>query len=346
MKTVQTRLQHLGPAIRKKPGMYFGRSGSAAITEMVKLLALWLAGFDEEAKAGTLSIEVKDETDSVEVTMLLEGEGCERFATKNPADWFSEAQIYSAAWMVAGASSEMTIDASIKDCRIKVITSDEHGVRTARRRPTTADRVRIVFQPHPASFGSSSDDELGRMAGILEDIAILAPGLSVRLTSSNPKRTFAWTYPRGLRDWLMKRDHSRWPLHPGTLSFSDDADGMQVEGHLRFLHAGVSEMRSWVNGHPTQGGAHFEGLGDVLRQLFPDPDRGCRRVPFAVNSDEESLLWLPHCFVGAMRLKVPDPRYAGPTKDILLGEAVREFVRPAAAKTLPQQWAAAQNQRP
>ncbi len=117
---------------------------------------------------------------------------------------------------------------------------------------------------------------------------------------------------------------------------------MSVEGHLRFLHAGVPWVKTFVNYHPTQGGTDLEGLGQALRDLFPDCGKGCRVLTLVTNPDTGAKIRVPHSFIGVMHLQTTRPSYAGPTRDVLCDPEARAFVHQAASVPLREQWAALQ----
>ena len=100
---------------------------------------------------------------------------------------------------------------------------------------------------------------------------------------------------------------------------------MKLDGCMRFLHAGTPRIRSYVNFSPVQGGAHLEGVGKALRATFAHATRGCRPLMFITNSNTGARVRVPHSFIGVLHLQTEDARFEGPTKDILLGDDVREF---------------------
>jgi DNA gyrase/topoisomerase IV subunit B len=328
--------------VRKKPHMYFGCSGSQAIVEMVRHISKWLVRENGIDLPGTLSVQIEEIPDSSTstITVTLDGPRAISLPTTlklPPPDDYPR--------YVAAGSSFMTADISHSGKRHRFETERDGEIHSKESSPSTETRAKIVFQPYLPTFGNLNEADLYKCAGILESIAILNPGLAVTF-GAGPSIRFAWSYSQGLKSYIQKGDHSRWSLHPGTLGFSAKKEGVSVEGHLRFVHAGSSWMQSWINGYPSFGGSHYQGLGDVLAQMFPDPDQGCRRVAFITNSDTGDWIWLPHCFIGAMKLTLARPRYAGPTKDILLDPEVREFVKTAAGASLPGQWPEVQRRRP
>ena len=193
----------------------------------------------------------------------------------------------------------------------------------------------ILYRKH---LGTLSPVDIYRLGSLLRDQAYLRPGLSIEVNSFRPHIRLAFCYPDGLIAALQEVDHSRWPLHQKELRVLAERPGMKLELCLRFVHAGVPGVKSWVNFDAVQSGSQVEGLGGALLKLFPDPDSGCRRVVFVTNSDTGAQILLPHPFVAVMHLHLDEVRYAGPTRDVVDGDDVREFVSSACEEVFPVQW--------
>jgi DNA gyrase/topoisomerase IV subunit B len=340
MSNIQQRLLSMSTSVRRKPGMYFGTQGSAAIPRMTRGLIDAVLATAASRYSGPISVAVtvrRLQTISVE----FDGLRSKIFSPTRLNDWLDA--ILSKCWeiaAVAGASNQFAVEAcdAKKSARLKI----QNGCHVSTKVFPTVRKpgLRITFQPLVAVFGSLPNEGLYSIAGNLRDLSLLRGGMATHFHADALDGELAYFYQHGLKSLLFEDDYARWPLHPGCLSFKASSKGMSVEGHLRFLHAGVPLVRNYVNFHPTQGGAHLEGLGVALRELFPDSSRGCRQAPFVTNPDTGARIEVPHTFIGAMHLRTDNPKYYGPTRDVLLGEEVCEFVRLAASEPLKQQWQA------
>ena len=186
--------------------------------------------------------------------------------------------------------------------------------------------LRLALEPFKPACDGLQPAHLYTMAGMLKDMSLLRPGLATKLAGDLLPAQIRYFYQNGLRSFLFEQDHSRFSLGTGCVDFADERGGMKVEGCLRFLHAGTPNVWSYVNFSPTQGGAHVEGVGKALQEIFPDAGSGCRPLTFVTNSNTGARVHVPHSFIGALHLQMKDPRFDGPTKDILLDDDVREFV--------------------
>ena len=170
---------------------------------------------------------------------------------------------------------------------------------------------------------------------------VKAKGLAVQLwhlltSTTHPERMAKELQPviQWYQDFVAQKKKREAALNDGfddpqneaTLSFRRETKKMSVEGYLRIVHAGVPFAWNYVNFKPTQGGAHLEGFGAALRDVVPHSTHGCRELNFVTNPDTGAHIKVPHSFIGALHLRTSQPRFAGPTKDILMGDDVREFV--------------------
>lgn len=340
MTEILEQLRDLAAGIRRKPAMYFGRSGSTAIPLMTRGLIDAVLATAGKKYSGPIVVSVtgkgRRQAISVEFAALAS-------PVFSPArlDRFLQSMTTQPAYELgsaAVASRQFAMESCDGQRRALLEIQNGFQVATETTPSPLAPCLRVVFQPEPTVFDCLSHDGLYHLAGNLRDLSLLHPGLAVHFNAESLAGELRYFHQHGLKSLLFEDDHARWPLHPGCLSFKATAKDMRVEGHLRFLHAGLPFVRSYVNGHPTQGGAHLEGLGAALFELFPDPSLGCRRVPLITNPDTGAKIDLPHPFLAAMQVQLADPRYYGPTRDVLLGDEVREFVRCAASETLRKQW--------
>lgn len=336
-------LLNLRNHLRARPGMYFGCAGIVAIPRLLTEVALALSQRGIRPRPVSLDICFQKGV----IRLRLQGAGCRALSPANTTHWLDERTKDGAAIaQLIAASERCVVRVSTNRARWEFHISDQRGCWSRRLAGTGPSEISLEARLHRASFGRIDSQNFHRLAGSLRDLSILRPNLTTRLRITDPAVRFEWCYPEGMKSFLAEMDHSRWPLHPDCLYFVDEQEGIRVEAYLRFVHAGVPDVRSWVNFHPSHGGVHLEGLGKALTKLFPDADAGCRRVLFITNPDTGARVMLPHPFVALLHLQLRDPRFAGPTKDILLGDHVRDFVYQTAKVVLQKQWKELRARRP
>lgn len=342
MSELQNTLLSLSTAIRRKPGMYFGTQGSAAIPRMMRGLIDAVLASATAKYSGPISVSVTGRGRR-QIISIEFGGLCSKIFSPARMDASLDTLLSSKGWeigAVAGASDQFILESCDGKKRARLAIRDGFRVSTKVTASARKPSLRVTFQPLVSVFNYLSHEGLYSIAGNLRDLSLLRRGTPTRFHADALDGELRYFYQHGLESLLFEDDYARWPLHPGCLSFKASSKDMSVEGHLRFLHAGVPFVQNYVNFHPTQGGAHLEGLGAALRELFPDNSRGCRQAPFVTNPDTGARIEVPHTFIGAMHLRTANPKYYGPTKDVLLGDEVCEFVRLAASEPLRQQWQA------
>ncbi len=340
MTEILEQLRDFAAGIRRKPAMYFGRRGSPAIPLMTRGLIDAVLATAGKKYRGPIVVSVTGKGRRQAISVEFAALASTVFSHAR-LDGFLQSMTTQPAYEL-GSAAAGSRQFAMESCdgQRRALLEIQHGFQVATETTPSPlpPSLRVVFQPEPTLFDCLSHDGLYNLAGNLRDLSLLHPGLATHFTADSLAGELRYFHQHGLKSLLFEDDHARWPLHPGCLSFKGTAKNMRVEGHLRFLHAGLPHVRSYVNGHPAQGAAHLEGLGAALLELFPDPSLGCRRVSFVTNPDTDAKIELPHPFLAAMQLQLAEPRYYGPTRDVLCGDEVREFVRCAASETLRKQW--------
>ena len=331
-------------AVRKRPEMYFGCSGSEAIPRIILGLVERIVNELPRTYSGPIDLGVAGHGDRQTISIFCAGLASRSFNPSKVGEWPAQLRKLWEFGAAAAASAKFTLESACGGSRSRLEIQESGRFEPRRLSAPRAPFLRITFEPAVKTFGRLGHDGFYRIAGGLRDFSFLRRGLATSFSADALKGKLSYYYEKGIQSLLFEEEHQRWSLHSRCLGFRGTTKGMQVEGCVRFLHAGVPRVRNFVNYHETQGGAHLLGLGAALQDMFPDPSRGCRELPFVMNPDNESTIYLPHSFIGAMHLRMKNPRYAGSTRDVLIGDDVRDFVHQAARQLKPQ-WERAYRQR-
>jgi DNA gyrase/topoisomerase IV subunit B len=361
----------LSDAVRRRPAMYFGLQGARALPAMI-LNGIHAALTDvSKSYQGPITVQVGNRESSIN----FEGLNNQFFGPAKFGRWINVDRLKTGLkpgvkWDWADFStsqkrgflqrsqrSEFSFLAAAADY-MEISEFDGKDRKKLRVNPKAArkflsDRLdsgarytRISFAPNRRAFGMPGHDELYLIAGGLRDLSVLRPGLATEIRSTHKELVnLRYCFERGLESLLFEEEHTRWPIYAGVLRASAKQGLWKFECVIRFLHAGVPRVRSWVNYHPTQGGAHLEAIGQALSDLFSGPSAGCRTAELIVNPDTGAKVLLPRTFVGALHLQCDAPRFMGPTKDVLMGEEIREFIYRAAKSQFAAQWEKLKDQR-
>jgi DNA gyrase/topoisomerase IV subunit B len=336
------QFQGLVASVRTKTGMYFGQSGPPAVLSGIREVLSVVLSLAPRGYAGPVTIILKS---SGQISIEFPNLALSAFDPETVEAWMGaflsqatlpKAHLYNVAFLAA-YSEEFAIESGNLKTQATWRFNDS-GVKTKRSRRRGFPHLRFTFRPINDYGRALTDDHVYQLGAMLKDLSTLRPGLGTRLCPARWPHELRYFYAHGLRSLLFEEDFARHSLHPACIQFQGEKPGMRVEGCLRFVHAGTPSVRNWVNLHPTQGGAHLTGLGKALTQIFPDARKGCRTARFITNSNIGTMVEVPHSFIGALVLETDDPRYEGPTKDILLGDDIEEFVCEVALQQIPPQW--------
>ena len=180
----------------------------------------------------------------------------------------------------------------------------------------------VQFWPNPKYFDAPKFS-VARLKHLLRAKAVLCPGLQVRLTEANGKKT-RWQYAGGLSEYLSEALSGAECIPADTFTGSAEGEREAVAWALVWAPGADAFTESYVNLIPTpQGGTHVNGLRtglvDALREfcefrnLLP---RGVRLLPDDV--------WDGVCFV--LSAKIRDPQFSGQTKERLSSRECAAFV--------------------
>jgi DNA gyrase/topoisomerase IV subunit B len=332
------KAQPFKEAVRQKPGMYFGGVGPNILPGIVVEIFQRFLSEDPQYR-GKIDVECSIRAGQQRICVTFHDFDSGDFAAPEINTWkktLNARHHVSMLYVVVAAASYFRLESSNgRELGSLTVTDKASRAHTSTR--SAGKYVRITIEPLHRLFGLLGHNAYYQLSGTLRDFALLRKGLQICLINRDPPSTIQYHYERGLESSLLEEDYCRWELHPDVLRFSKHKGPMRVEGCLRFVHAGIPRVRTYVNFRPTQGGTDLEGLGDVLQKIFPDSKLGCRELTFVTNPDTGASICVPRAFIGAMHLQYLNVRYAGPTRDVIMSPEVRAFVEEAASG-LKAQW--------
>jgi DNA gyrase/topoisomerase IV subunit B len=348
--------------VRERPGMYFGYRGSKAIPLMIMQVIHAVLNRAQRNYHGLIEVSMTPEEQAITFqglgTRVLDvrkfARWIEKVATRKlivraqgglPEEQSRQERVYPDVMITALGSKIFTIRKASRT-NLSRFTS-RPGNLTVSSKATRSARepfLRIEFQQDKAVFAEPRSEEIWRVAGALRDVSVLRPALTTRLRLASG-HCLQFYYERGIESALMEEDHQRWPIYDGILKAAGARGGLRFECCIRFVHAGVPRVKSWVNRLPTQGGSHVKGIGRALSELFPEYDKGCRTLPLMVDTDSKETIMLPRALVGMLHVETELARYKGPTKDVLDDGEVEAFIYKAAREQFQAQWVRLKGER-
>lgn len=338
-------------AVRKRPGMYIGDTGSRGLHHLVYEI---VDNAIDEALAGfAKNIEVTVHFDN-SVTVVDDGRGIptgihssgvsavEVVLTKLHAGGkFNESD---SAYKVSGGLHGVgaaVVNALSEWLKVEVKQNGKifqqgfaRGVPTSTlvEVGTTTDRgTKVSFKPDPEMFQivEYSTDTLGNR---LRELAFLNKGIRIFLTDERqegiPKKEFC--YAGGIIEFVQYLNKSRQKLHNEVISFSQEVDSMQLDIAFQWNDSYSETICSYVNNINTiEGGTHVSGFRSALTRAVT---RYANQSGMMKNLKEKDSMTGEDIREGiavVISVKVPVPQFEGQTKTKLGNSEVEGFVNTA-----------------
>lgn len=155
--------------------------------------------------------------------------------------------------------------------------------------------------------------------------AVLCPGLLVTFKEEKTGDKHEWQYNDGLTAYLLETLGKVEMLPPDPFDLVQEIDGQAVEWSLTWvLDGGEPLAESYVNLIPTVlGGTHVNGLRTGLTEAMRGFCEVRKLLPRGLKLSPEDV-WDKVNYV--LSLKLPDPQFAGQTKEKLSSREVSAFV--------------------
>ena len=336
-------------AVRKRPGMYIGSTGSRGLHHLAYEI---IDNAIDEAGAGFC--------DQIAVTINLDGSiMIEDNGRGIPVDIHSVKKIAAVrlafetlhaggkfggdtyktsgglhgvgASVVNALSVHLTVDIKRngKLYRVEYINggqlkSDLHVIG----KKITGTGTSVVFKPDPLIFKETTVFKYDSLRSRLMELSFLNNGLTIVLTDlrgETKSETFA---PQngiiGFIDHLIKLS-SVSPVHKKPIYFKGEKDDVIVECAIQYNDGDDESLHSYVNNIPTdEGGTHESGFRTALTKVFNNYGRKNN-----LFKKDENLIGddLKDGLTCVLSLKVKDPQFEGQTKTKLSNMEVEGIVQ-------------------
>ncbi len=182
----------------------------------------------------------------------------------------------------------------------------------------------IKFLPDEKYF-ESSKIAIAKLKHLLRAKAVLAPGLTIKLTDEKSKDKTEWFYEDGIKTYLaeMLVGIDLLPAEPfiGNMEGNHEA----VEWAIHWLpEEGELITESYVNLVPTvQGGTHVNGLRQGLLEALREFCESRNLLPRGIKLTADDV-WERCAYL--LSVKLDEPQFAGQTKERLSSRECTAFV--------------------
>ena len=349
-------------AVRKRPGMYIGSTGSRGLHHM-----LWEIidnAIDEAANGYADSIQVilyPDGSVSVEdngrgIPVGIHPErkisGVELVFTQLHAGgkFNNNSYAYSGGLHGVGAS---VVNALSKWLSVEVYLGGmkyvqefasvvEDGKMHAGKPlyplkeagPSHKRGTKITYLPDSDVF-DDLDIHFDKVSRRLKELAFLIQGVSITLIDRRgPKeKKISYRYSGGLSDFLLDVNKDKQPLHPLPILLEGAKNGVSVQVAMQYVEGESESIYSFVNNISTpEGGAHETGFKAAITKVMNEymknsPIAAKEKVGFEGEDFREGLSAI-------LSLKMTNVQFEGQTKTRLGNSEARTAVEAVVAEGL------------
>ncbi|WP_448379985.1 DNA topoisomerase (ATP-hydrolyzing) subunit B [Gloeomargarita sp.] len=359
-------------AVRKRPGMYIGSTGSKGLHHLVYEV---VDNSVDEALAGFCThIEVDLYPDgSVMVTDNGRGIPTGIHPKTGKSALETVMTVLHAGGKFGGENGGYKVSGGLHGVGVSVVNALSAQVevvvwregREFRQRfergkpvtellsmPLTEERrgTAVRFRPDPEIFKETTEFEFSLLATRLRELAYLNAGIQISLRDyrKEPPRLETFCFLGGIREYVSYLNQDKQPLHEEVIYIQGERQQVQVEVALQWCaDAYADNVLGFANNIRTaDGGTHLEGFKAVLTRTINALARKRNKL-----KEQDANLAGEHIREGlaaVVAVKVPNPEFEGQTKtklgntevrgivEALVGEALMEFLelRPQVADAI------------
>jgi DNA gyrase subunit B len=333
-------------AVRKRPGMYIGDTGTRGLHHLVyeivdNSIDEVLAGFATSIQViihPDNSVTVEDDGRGIPIDMHPSGiTALELVLTKlhaggkfNQEDsaYKVSGGLHGVGAAVVNALSEslnVEVKKNGKVYRLGFKRGDPQGP-LQEKGVTTQKGTKVTFKPDGEIF-PVTEFNVDTLANRMRELAFLNRGLKIQLKDerSDSEKVEDFIYEGGIKEFVEYLNKAKKTIHPDVIFIEQEKDSISVEVAFQWNDSYSESITSYVNNiHTIEGGTHVSGLRSALTRVvnkYALDNNLTKGLKESLTGDDirEGLA----CVISA---KVPEPQFEGQTKTKLGNSEVEGFV--------------------
>lgn len=332
-------------AVRKRPGMYIGDTGSPGLHHLVYEI---VDNSIDEAMGGfatrvdvriheDASVSVVDDGRGIPVT-YHEDQGMsavEVVMTKLHAGGKFDNSSYKVSGGLHGVGVSV-VNALSETLEVEVSRDGKLYRQTFARGDATsplevvgatdARGTKIHFKPDPDVF-ETTDYQYEIIAKRLRQLAYLNAGVEITLVDDRTERSDQFLFPDGIRSFVESLNENKTPIYSQIVYFTKKQDEVELEIALQHNQGySYDQIFCFANNiHTPNGGTHLSGFRSGLtRTLNKYAKEGkvlAKNETLPEGKDYQEGL------VAVVSVKLPDPQFEGQTKGKLGNTEIEGIVQ-------------------
>jgi len=182
----------------------------------------------------------------------------------------------------------------------------------------------ITFLPDDTIF-ESIEFNYDVVAGRLRELAFLNSGILIELRDNRTSRLNIFEYEGGIVSFVRHINRNKQILHPNPIYYEGNRDGCEVEVSLQYNDSYAENIYSFANTIRThEGGAHESGFKSALTRVINDYGR--RTGLLKNGQDNLAGEDIREGLTAILSVRLPEPQFEGQTKTKLGNSEMRGIV--------------------
>ncbi|GAB7388489.1 DNA topoisomerase (ATP-hydrolyzing) subunit B [Bacillaceae bacterium] len=319
-------------AVRKRPGMYIGSTGSRGLHHLVwevvdNSIDEALAGYCDRIavyvhKDNSVTVEdngrgipvdphEKTGRPAVEVVMTILHAGG-KFGGEG---YKVSGGLHGVGVSVVNALSEW-LEVEVKR------EGKVHRQRYRRGQPeydlqvigeTAETGTKVTFKPDPEIFTETTEFDFEVLQKRLRELAFLNRGVEITLHDERLEKTVRFKYDGGVVSFVKFLNKNREVLHEEPIYCQGEKDGISLEIALQYNDGYTSNIYSFANNiHTHEGGTHESGFKSALTRIINE----YARKQNLLKENDANLTGddVREGLTAIISVKIPNPQFEGQTK--------------------------------
>lgn len=329
-------------AVRKRPGMYIGSTGTRGLHHLVweivdNSIDEALAGYCDEIKITIEednSITVRDDGRGIPVGMHEKAgrPAVEVIMTVLHAGGKFGGGGYKVSGGLHGVGASV-VNALSSELEVNVHREGHEYYQSYERGVPNAD-LKIIgdsdiqgtkthFKPDPEVFTETTEIDFETLANRTRELAYLNRGLMLIIEDKRGEgKRKEYCYEGGIKSYVEHLNSAKEVLHEEPIYLEGEKEGITLEIAMQYNDSFTSQLYSFVNDiHTAEGGTHELGFRTALTRVINDYAR--KNSLFKETDSNLTGDDVREGLTAIVSIKHPDPQFEGQTKTKLGNSEVR-----------------------
>ncbi len=328
-------------AVRKRPAMYIGDTGTAGLHHLVfeivdNSVDEALAGFCTVVKVsintdGSVTVEDDGRGIPVEIMPQFGKSALEIVMTKLHAGGKFDHKTYKVSGGLHGVGISV-VNALSEKLTVSVMRDGKtYRQNYGRGKPTDevsvvgesqATGTTVTFTPDREMF-ESTEFNFETLSSRLREMAFLNSGLEVQIRDERTGKEHVFKYEGGIRSFVEFLNQTKMALHP-VIHMQKEKNGAQLELAMQYNDGYLENVFSFANTINTlEGGTHLSGFKTALTRTLNSyaEKSGLLKNELKISSSDtlEGL-------AAVISIRLTDPQFEGQTKRKLGNSEIKGLV--------------------